>query len=710
MHRNVRRRRLMRERRACLTLAAILAVATIVTTPARAQDGRHVAVSLVAETHNIVPGQPFRVALRQQIQTGWHTYWSNPGDSGLPTTIDWRLPPNFKAGPIFWPAPERFVIGPVVDYGYQDEVLLEVEIGTPSDLQVGSQVAISAHASWLVCSDTCVPEDAELAISVPIGAISEPDPQWVQAFSATHARAPAPNPFATSAIADANKFILHVATGRATRLSEIMFFPADSNVVDNDAPQSVTVDSEGLVLMLPRDRTKPAPAMLNGVLVFHDLGAQAQSAPGAIAISTPVASPSPIAFVDLGFVRALLLAVAGGFVLNLMPCVLPVLMIKAFGLLQHAHTSTRHAQRQGIAYAAGVLTSFAAIAIVLIGLRALGAEIGWGFQLQSPLFVTVMVYVLFTVGLNLSGAFAVGDRIAGLGGRLAERAGHAGSSFATGALATLVATPCTAPFMATAIGYGITQPWYKSLAVFEAVGFGLALPYLVIAFSPGVRRLLPKPGVWMLRLKQFLAFPIYGTAVWLLFVLSLEAGTEGVMAALAGVGLMAFSVWLYDSVRTSESRWRYPGIGLSALSVLARSRSRSWRAVSDRCPLRARWRRRASPGPFSQAKLDALQGEGRAIFVDVTAAWCITCQVNERVALADPTLRRAFADRGVAALRADWTRQDAAITRMIEANGRAGVPLYLYYPMPAKTGDKKPPIVLPQILTAELVLRVMEDD
>ena len=505
-------------------MAAIGAASLANAAPAQSQGVRHVAVSLVAETRSIVPGQPFHLALRQLIEPGWHTYWSNPGDSGLPTTIDWTLPPDYKAGPIVWPTPGRFTVGPVVDYGYQGDILLPVTIDVPAQLPLGSNVTISAHASWLACSDTCIPEDAPVSLSVPVAASAEADPVWADALAMTRAQTPAPNPFATAARAEDDKFILHVATGDATRLRDVMFFPADANVIDNDAPQSISADSAGLTLTLLRDLSKPAPATLNGILVFRDLAA-AEGVSGAISISTAVQFAVGGGSTALGFLGALLLALAGGIVLNLMPCVLPVLAIKVFGLVEHARVSAREVRLQGVAYTAGVLLSFAAIGAVLIAVRSAGAEIGWGFQLQSPLFVAAMIYVLFAVGLNLSGVFTIGERMGGFGLGLATRESYAGS-FWTGALATLVATPCTAPFMAAAIGYAITQPWYKSLAIFEAVGLGLALPYAAIAFGPGLRRFLPKPGMWMLRLKQILAFPVYGTAVWLAYVLSIEAGAE----------------------------------------------------------------------------------------------------------------------------------------------------------------------------------------
>jgi thiol:disulfide interchange protein/DsbC/DsbD-like thiol-disulfide interchange protein len=663
----------------------------------------HVSASLVSETRSAVPGRPLRLALRQQIEAGWHTYWLNPGDSGLPTTIEWALPQDFKAGPIAWPIPKRIAYGPVVDYGYEGEVLLPVDIDIPARLPPGTDIVIAAHASWLVCSDTCIPEDVQLSISIPATTETEADPQWAARLAASRAHLPLPNPFPTTASATDAQITLRVATGDAAQLHDVTFFPADRDVIDDDARQMTTGGPDGLTVTLQRDGGKPLPAALNGLLVFRDLAAQADAGPEAVMIASPIAPAAAHSAGGLAFAWALVLALAGGILLNLMPCVLPVLSIKAFGLVQHARSAPGEVRGEGLAYTLGVLTSFAAIAAALLGIRAAGTEIGWGFQLQSPLFVAAMTYVVFAVGLNLSGVFSFGERIAGATGELSSR-GHYAGSFLTGALATLVATPCTAPFMAAALGYAITQPWYRSFAIFEAVGLGMALPYLAIAFSPGLRRFLPKPGAWMLRLKQFLAFPIYGTAVWLSFVLAQEAGELAATAVLAGLVLIGFAAWLFEDVRLAEHGWRRSGLAASALALIGAVALLSPAGI-DHSP-RAAVSEDTGAGwlPFSAARLDELLAQGRPVFVDVTADWCITCKLNERVALADRAVVAAFASKGVATLRADWTRQDPAITRILEANGRAGVPLYLFYPRPGRPGERPAAIVLPQILTAVTIL------
>ena len=673
----------------------------------------HIDSSLIAETTSITPGQPLQLALRQKIQEGWHTYWINPGDSGLPAEIEWRLPQGFSAQPIVWPAPERIPYGPLISYGYHGDLLLPVTVDVPANLEPGKDVTLSAHATYLVCADVCVPEEAELELVLPVKAgPAAPDPRWAAAFAATRAAIPAENPFPAKASYDDKNIRLTLAMGDTTQLSDVVFFPFDNKAVDNDAAQSATTGKDGLTVAVARDAKKAVPAELAGVLTFRDRSTGDPGIVRAIAISAPAtagaastASAAPMG--KVGLMEALLLALVGGMILNLMPCVLPVLSIKALGLVKHAQEAPREVRLQGFAYTLGVLVSFGLVAGALIALRAAGAEIGWGFQLQSPIFVGAMIYILFAVGLSLSGIFSFGDSLTGIGSGLAARQGYSGSFF-TGALATLVATPCTAPFMAAALGFAITQPWYVSVAVFEAVGLGLALPYLLLAFSPAMRRFLPKPGAWMHTFKQVLAFPVYATVVWLAFVLSSQAGSLGITAALAGLVLIAFAAWLYEAVRLGEGARRWVGLAGSVLAVAgaivlitmipdtASSGAGTRQASAEENGIK--WEK------FSLARLDALRAEGKPVFVDFTADWCITCKVNERVALNTEAVGKAFTETGVVALRGDWTKRDGEITRILEENGRAGVPLYLFYAKSAG-GEKAKPAVLPQVLTTDTVLR-----
>ena len=677
---------------------------------ATAAAANHMAVSLVGESTNVVPGRPFQVALRQEIQPGWHTYWSNPGDSGLPTTINWSLPKGFRAAPVLWPTPERFKTGPIVSYGYEGEVLLPITVDVPHGLRPDSTVTLDAHVSWLACADICIPEETDVSLSVQVGEKLRLDRLQAEAFAATRAKLPVANPFPTTTAFSNEEITLRVAMGDATRLNDVSFFPQDADVIDDEAAQSVKVDSQGLSIVLRRSKSTTLPAVLRGVLSYHDLAAQADSPSGAISISAPLQSPPATGDAGVGFAAAILLALLGGIVLNLMPCVLPVLSIKVLALLEHAELTPRQLRLQGLAYGAGVLVSFGVIGSTLLALRAGGAAIGWGFQLQSPLFVGFLIYLLFAVGLNLSGVFSIGNRLTGVGSSLSQRPGYSGS-FIGGVLATIVATPCTAPFMAAAVGYALTQPWYKSLVVLEIIGIGLALPYLVITFVPKTRRILPKPGQWMLQLKEVLAFPVYGTAVWLTYVLSQLVDAYAITITLSGLVLIGFSGWLYNAAYLSSGKWRRWATGLSTLAVAGAVGLLL--LIDEQGPLQA-LRNAPDKGDiawqaFTPEKLETFRAKGNSVFVDFTAAWCITCKVNERIALTDPAVIDAFRREGVVALKADWTRQDADITKVLEMNGRAGVPLYLFYPRPAANGDKKSAVVLPQILTAAAVLRELQD-
>jgi thiol:disulfide interchange protein/DsbC/DsbD-like thiol-disulfide interchange protein len=693
--------------------AVLPAASTAVLSQGAVPANNHVVVSLIGETTNVVPGHPFQIMLRQQIRPGWHTYWSNPGEAGLPTTIRWSLPSGFGVEPISWPTPQRFETGPIVSYGYEGEVLLPIRIDVPTVLP-GSKVMLSAHVDWLVCSEICVPEEADISLSVPLGDTLSLDPAWAATFAAARSELPATNPFPTTVSFSKDEISLRVAIGNATRLNGISFFPDDPDVIEDGATQSVSTDSGGLSIVLRRSNSKEPPEVLKGVLAYHDTATQTDGTPGALFISVPVRSSPTIdsaANTSLSLTTALLLAFIGGIVLNLMPCVLPVLSIKVIALLEHAELTRNEMRLQGLAYGAGVLASFAAIGGVLAGLRAAGAGIGWGFQLQSPLFVGFLIYLLFAVGLNLSGVFSIGNRLASAGSRLSHRPGYSGALL-TGAVATMVATPCTAPFMATAIGYALVQPWYKSLVVLEAIGLGLSLPYLLITFSPRACRLLPKPGPWMLQLKEVLAFPVYATAVWLTYVLSQLTDSYAITVTLSGLVLIGFAAWIYNATSLGEDIWRRWGIGFSTLAVVAAGglllllqsggQLQNLSGAPDEHGIK--WQ------AFDAEKLEALRAKGNPVFVDFTAAWCITCKVNERIALADASVTNAFLSAGIVALRADWTRQDPAITKILEASGRAGVPLYLFYPPSAANGDKRPPVVLPQILTASAVLRDIQSN
>ena len=672
-----------------------------------------VRVELLSEVAAFTAGQTFWVALRQRIAPGWHTYWINPGDSGEAPQIEWALPSGFTAGEIAWPFPERIPVGPAMTYGYSGEVVLPIPLTPPAALQPGARVTLRGRASWLVCEKTCLPEEAPIALTLSVAAgAPAPDPRGAALIAAARRNVPTPSPWPVSFVATAESVTLTVEAPQliADRITDVWFYPARWGAIDLAAPQRVRVDATAIQLDVARGPLRDAVAApIEGVLLV------AERLDGDIArhAFSLTASPRP-AGADrdstLGSaLRAIALALAGGLVLNLMPCVLPVLSVKALGLVQHARSRPVELRAHGFAYAAGVLVSFAIVAGALIALRAGGEQLGWGFQLQSPAFVTLLAWLFFAVALGFSGVIVVSGRFAGAGQRLAGRPGY-GGSFAAGALATVAATPCTAPFMGTAVGFALTQPWPIALVVFEALGLGLALPYLVLTFVPAWRRLLPKPGPWMARLQQLLAFPLYASAAWLIWVVSQQAGPHGVGAALAGLVLIAFAAWLHRALGGVRALWRHAATGTVAalLAVLiagivalgpfgVRARPRAPEAAAEG---RLGWE------PFSPERLAALRASGTPVFVNFTAAWCVTCLVNERVALRSPAVAAALAKKGVVALKADWTNRDPAIGRVLGSLGRSGVPAYVLYP--AGAGLVAAPTLLPQILTEGAVIDALD--
>jgi thiol:disulfide interchange protein/DsbC/DsbD-like thiol-disulfide interchange protein len=696
-------------------LAAALAIAA----PARAAGptvlADPVAARLVPDSGSVVPGGTLWVDLHLEIAPGWHTYWRNPGDSGLPTEIAWKLPAGFSAGDIAWPVPERFVLGKIGNYGYQGSADLLVPIAAPANLSPGAAVHLEANASWLVCSDICIPGEAKLALDLPVSAERPAaEPSVAALFAAVRDRLPKPAGFATRFAASERDLRLFLPAAALAGINRptASFFPFDSNIVDAAAEPKEEPRADGLDLVLARASGPTATLLttLSGVLALRG----ADGAERAFSISAPRVTATPLVTetgeAAVGWWQALLLAFFGGIALNLMPCVFPVLSLKVLGLAGAAHRANEW--RHGIAYAAGVILSFTLLGGVLLMLRASGAAIGWGFQLQSPVVVGLLAYLLFAMGLGLSGVADFGTGLAGVGSRLAGRAGLAGA-FATGILATIVATPCTAPFMGAALGVALIAPAPVGLAIFVALGSGLALPFVLATTIPGVARILPRPGAWMAWFKQLLAFPLYGTVAWLIWVLIQEVGPGGALAALLGLVGVGFAVWIYGRTRFVGPAGRRVGAGLAATGIAAAVILATTLAPPDPqlgdAQLGAAWRGAAAAAArgglgyekFSTARLARLTAEHQPVFVNLTAAWCITCLVNEYTALDRVAVRRAFADRHIVALKGDWTRQDPEITALLQKFGRSGVPLYLLYD---KAGT---PTVLPQILTEARVLEAV---
>lgn len=665
-----------------------------------------VRASLVAEPAAVAGGTPFMLAVHMRLKQGWHVYWRNPGDSGLPPEVTWTLPAGFGNGAIRWPAPHRIPIATLMNYGYEDEVTLLVPVTPPPSLDPAEPVRIAGKLTYLVCETECVPGAADLALTLPVGK-PVPDPANASLFTRARAALPVAPVWPMRLSREGDRIRLDFATSglKADAIKSAAFFPYGETALDNAAEQTLTVDDQGLHLNLTRGDDKAFPLSLPGVLtVEEDTGnglvrlafaygdepasvpSLSAPAPASGALPGPAADPPTL-------LAAIGLALLGGLILNLMPCVFPVLSIKVLGLVRQSGESRTRVRLHGLAYTAGVLASFLALAGLLIGLKGGGASLGWGFQLQSPPVVAGLAYLLVAVGLSLSGVFSLGGRFAGIGDGLARRAGLPGSFF-TGVLATLVATPCTAPFMGAAVGFALTQGPAVALAVFAALGLGLSLPFLTLTLWPGAVRVLPRPGAWMETLKQALAFPVYATAAWLIWVLAQQVDSRGLFAALIGVVLVGFAAWAWERSRGAAPLGERIFQGLAGLAIIAVATLGFGLAQQRAVPAA-----QAAEGTeaYSQARLDSLREARRPVFVNLTAAWCITCAVNETTSLSRPSVQAAMRAKGVTYLKGDWTNQNPEITRLLERHGRSGVPLYLLY-----AGGE--PTILPQILTEGTVL------
>ena len=681
-------------------VAALLLAVTALAAPVRTP---HVEAELVAERTGVAPGEPLTVALRLKMIPEWHTYWRNPGDSGEPTRLEWRLPPGFEASEIHWPYPSRLPAGPLMNYGYEGEVLLLSRITPPRELAPGTQVTLAAKASWLVCSrEHCIPEDGEVSLTLPV----EPGPvenaQWAKPIAVARAALPAPPAglagWTLTARGEPGGVTLTLVPPADAALRELVFFPFEQGKVEPAAPQPFARADDTTYRLRLAAAMQPVGefARLAGVLVSPDGFGRATGA-RAVTIDVPIAGtvtpaaaapPAGAQAAGLGLVLALVFAFAGGLVLNLMPCVLPVLSIKVLGFAGK-NDDARTRRRYGLVYAGGVLVSFWLLAAALLALRALGSELGWGFQLQSPVAVAALALFFFALALNLSGVFEIGlllpDRLA------ASRARRPALDwFGAGVLAVIVASPCTAPLMGAALGYAVGESGWRAFAVFTALGLGMALPYVLLAWFPAWLKRVPKPGPWMVRLKQALAFPLYGTVVWLAWVLGQQAGLDAVAWLAAALVVLAASLWLAG----------FPRARVAALAAALFAIAIAVPAARSGAPVAAR-----DPGwqPFSAERVAALAAAGKPVFVDFTAAWCVTCQVNKRLVLGRDDVLAAFRARKVELVRADWTRHDDEITRALAALGRSGVPVYVLY-RPGRA-----PVLLPEVLTRERVLAALDE-
>ena len=690
----------MRRFQLIFALVAVFVAAPLACAASNSADVAHLHLQLVFPNQNLNTGTPVNVGLYFKLESGWHVYWKNAGDSGEPPRIQWTLPAGITASALQFPAPTRLPLGPLMDFGYENEVLFPFTVQAAATAKTGSAI-LHAKVDWLVCREVCIPGKAELDENVNVvsgtpvvNLISLGDQQLLARLAN---QLPQALPSSDTAIFQSTPtgFRLAVTTGQRETHAE--FFPEDEDILDNPAPQTIAPTATGLVLDLKKDANlTAAPAQLKGVLeLAGGRNYEIVATPGTVA-----APPVAPAFAFGALASTAFFAFLGGLLLNLMPCVFPVLFLKGLALVQSGSEERHKLRAHGVVYTVGILVSFWALVGALLILRAAGATLGWGFQFQSPVFLALMAALLFFLGLSLAGQFEIGLTLTSAGGALAAKQGYAGSFF-TGVLAVIVATPCTAPFMGTAIGYALAQPAAATFTIFTALALGLAAPYIALTLQPAWTSVLPKPGAWMDILKQAVSVPIFGTVIWLTWVVVDAYGANLLLALLSIFLLLVVAGWFLG--RWPARRWATLVAVLLLLTALVACITAPRELATSPALLRSEGSApRSGAGAWQPWSNDAVQhalAAGQPVFVDFTASWCLSCQVNERVALSQPEVMQAFGERNVALFKADWTREDPAITQELTALGRSGVPVYALY-----SEGQNNPRLLPQVLTPGIVL------
>lgn len=694
-------------------------------------SGPHLEVKLISDQQSLSPGSSFTLGVLFKPEPGWHIYWKNPGDSGLAPRFAWQSSGGVSVDEPLWPYPEKIEVGPLVNYGYQ-EVLLPFPARFSSSQSQASSVTVTVSLQWLVCKDECLPGEAQLEATLPISGSSSAPSEYGALFENTLKNIPTAPERVSIAVEEQQDQIVIALIPLEARFfpSSVSFFPEDPRVIANAAPQEVSLDGGALRITLKRDPSVRAPInRVRGVL-YSKQGWSESGQPKAIAIDTnPEQIPTrssqssatntttmPTGNPQIGFISALLLALLGGLFLNVMPCVFPVLSIKILSFIEQAGHDDSKVKKHGLSFSAGVIVSFWIFATLLLLLRASGEELGWGFQLQSPVFVAIMIFTFLFLALLFLSDVSLGNSIQRIAGSAKLPTTYVGS-FLNGALATAVATPCTGPFMGSALAATLTLPASLSFLVFTMLGVGMSLPYLMIAYRPQLLQKLPRPGAWMESFKQLMAFPLLASIVWLVRVFARQMGIEGTELSLVsdllwGALLIAFGFWLGLQSRASKGAFATKAllgaalticvagviVGLPSTSQIEGTRSRACIASETSTPdpdaYGLIWE------PYSEKRLAALISENRSVYLDFTAEWCITCQVNERVVFSSPEVRALIMQKNVALMRGDWTSKSPTITAALRRYGRNGVPLNVII----KNGDIGAPTILPNLLTPGVVL------
>lgn len=699
------------------SLLGLLPLITIASGPVKTDQ---VTAELVSESAAIQSGTPFWVGVRLDMEDHWHTYWTNPGDAGLGTSLTWDLPEGFSAGPIIWPTPEYIPLEPLVSYGYEGTTLLMVRLDPPADLPVGQAVDLRVRADWLACQEFCIPGGADLELSLPVvGETPGSNADQADLFAKTRAALPLEGvgwPVSLFGAGDQLQLDVRLPDGSDLDPETVFFFNRVEAVIEPAAPQEVTFEDGLLSIKLTPALYADGPVdVISGVLVAgsgfgaavpgHAVVLDAAIGNSGLVTELPMVEAAAVEMAPkkpISLPAALALAFVGGLILNLMPCVFPVLSIKILSFVQQAGEDRSRILRHGLVFALGVLVSFWALAGTLIALRAGGAQLGWGFQLQSPFFIVLIAAVVFMLALSLVGVFEVGGSLIGVGAGKGNT-GYSGSFF-TGVLATVVATPCTAPFMGSALAFALTQPAVISLIVFSFLGIGMSAPYVLLSAVPSLLRLMPRPGAWMETFKQLMAFPLLATVIWLTWVLGQQVDIDGITQFLFGLLLLGIACWIYGRwttpIRSTAVRLVARAIalvivviGLYVASAGTRSPITTVIPAGEVGPGEIAW------VPYDRENLTELRTAGTPVFLDFTAAWCLTCKANELVVFRSQEVRDTFAELDIVPMKADWTTRNPEITRALAEYGRTGVPLYVFF-----AADGSAPVILPEILKPSIVL------
>jgi len=670
-----------------LTLIA-LALLTVSATAQSTKSDPYVTLDVFASQTAIAKGETINIAIRQNIFDGWHTYWVNAGDSGEPISITWDLPKGISMGEINHPTPKKISYDPLVNFGHYGNPIFTQTLSVSNDFQ-GNTITLNGDAFWLVCDDICIPEQQKISITLPIrnGEKANED-----IFNLADKKSPEVKNWNSQFSIQNGEFSLTVdiPVELHNQFTDTQIFPFDWGMIQTTSDIMADI-SDNTVTFIGTAGDRNLSTVTDNRFVLKTTN-------NAYIIDAENTESVVSEYADTSLLLILAFAFVGGLILNLMPCVFPVLSMKALSLIKLSDKEKSHARKSGIAYTAGIVLSFLVIAGSLLIFKNAGETIGWGFQLQNPYVVTILATLLFVIGLNLLGLFEFTSRFSNVGSKLTT-GNDVKSSFFTGVLATLVATPCTAPFMASAIGYALTQSAFVSMSVFAMLGFGLAFPYLLLTYVPAVQKIMPRPGVWMDTFKQALSWPMFISAIWLVWVLIQQSGDMATLYILGLFLAIIFIIWFGQ--KTSSKLWRI--IVIAALTATFFIYS----------PLLAPQKDTLGYEAFKdQSQLQKILDDNpnQPVFVNMTAAWCITCLVNERTSLSQDNVKQAFDDNNVRYIKGDWTNQDENITKYLESHGRNGVPLYVLYHKADDNGQRPKAQLLPQILTPNIVLNAIKGD